>query len=414
MAAPVTTRRVGETHYRFQMRPIIANHIARRLFLDRHLLLGGRSGSGKGDDLQSVIDHLGFVQVDSVNTLARAHDLILWSRRQQYRAPNLPRHMKARGAFEHWTHDASVISMQHFAMWRHKFAKDKAFMDKRWGAWRRDGFREQLDGVLRQITDNGRCTSMDVGKDEVKGSGGWWDWHPSKTALEYLWRSGELSVCHRTGFRKVYDLTERVIPPEHLNARVSEEEMIDWACSSALEGVGFATSGELAAFYDIITPAQAKKWCTDALASGRIMEVDVESHDGTLRRSFAFPEICNEQPPDPNARVRLLSPFDPALRDRKRAERLFGFHYRIEIFVPAPKRQYGYYVFPVMQGDRLIGRIDTKRDGDATLVTAFWPEKGIRMGKARVKALEAEIERVATFVGSAAVNWAADWLKENT
>lgn len=383
------------------------------MFLDHHLLLGSRSGSGKGDDLQSVIDHLGFVQVDSVNTLARAHDLILWSRRQQYRAPHLPKLMKTRGAFEHWTHDASVISMQNFPMWRHKFAKDKAFMDKRWGAWRREGFREQLDAVHRQITDEGRCTSMDVGKDEPKGKGGWWDWHPSKTALEYLWRSGDLSVCHRTGFRKVYDLTERVIPPEHLNTHASEPEMIDWACTSALDRLAFATSGEIAAFYDIITPAAAKDWCIRAQADHRVHEVDVQATDTSLRRSF----MLVDKPvtaPEPNAKIRLLSPFDPALRDRKRAERLFGFHYRIEIFVPAPKRTYGYYVFPVMQGDRLIGRIDTKRDGDTTLVTAFWPEKGVRMGKARVKALQAEVDRVATFVGSVAVNWAPGWLKQNT
>ena len=396
------------------MRPIIDNQTARRMFLDRHLLLGARSGAGKGADLQSVVDHLGFVQVDSVNTLARAHDLILWSRRQQYRPPNLPKLMKTRGAFEHWTHDASVISMQHFAMWRHKFTKDKAFMDKRWGAWRRDGFREQLDQVMRQIIDEGRCSSMDVGKDEVKGSGGWWDWHPSKTALEYLWRSGELSVCHRKGFRKIYDLTERVIPSDHLNARVCEDEMIDWACTSALDRLGFATSGEIAAFYAIITPNQAKDWCTQALKDQRLFEADIQSHDGSLRSSFILAHTTHDAAPEPNARVRLLSPFDPALRDRKRAERLFNFHYRIEIFVPAPKRQYGYYVFPVMQGDRLIGRIDTKRDGDATRVTAFWPEQGVRMGKARIKALEAEIDRVATFVGSTDVVWAQDWLKENT
>lgn len=395
-------------------RPVIDNQTARRMFLDRHLLLGARSGAGKGEDLQSVIDHLGFVQVDSVNTLARAHDLILWSRRQQYRAPHLPALMKTRGAFEHWTHDASVISMQHFAMWRHKFAKDKDFMDRRWGAWRRDGFREQLDGVLRQITDEGRCTSMDVGKDEAKGSGGWWDWHPSKTALEYLWRSGDLSVCHRTGFRKVYDLTERVIPPEHLNAHVSQHDMIDWACASALDRLGFATSGELAAFYDIITPAQAKTWCAAALRDHKIAEVDIQSHDGTLRTSFIGADTARSGIADPNNRVRLLSPFDPALRDRKRAERLFGFHYRIEIFVPAPKRKYGYYVFPVLQGDKMIGRIDTKRDGDATLVTAFWPEKGVRMGKARVNALKSEVDRVATFVGGTSVNWSGGWLKENT
>lgn len=378
------------------------------------MLLGARSGAGKGADLQSVIDHLNFVQVDSVNTLARAHDLILWSRRQQYRTPNLPALMKTRGAFEHWTHDASCIAMQHFPMWRHKFAKDKAHMDAKWPAWRREGFREQIDGVLRQITDHGQCTSMDVGKDEAKGSGGWWDWHPSKTALEYLWRSGELSVCHRKGFRKVYDLTERVIPAEHLNAHVTENHMIDWACRSALDALGFATSGELAAFYAIITPAQAKAWCATALQNQTIIDANIESHDGSLRPSFIWPNKLNETPPEPNTRVRLLSPFDPALRDRKRAERLFNFHYRIEIFVPAPKRQYGYYVFPVMQGDQMIGRIDTKRDGDTTLVTAFWPEQTIRMGKGRIKALQAEIDRVATFVGSADVVLAKGWLKENT
>ena len=133
-------------------RLIIDNKTARAVFLDQHLLLGSRSGSGTGGDLQGVIDPLGFVQVDSVNTLVRAHDLILWSRRQQYRTPYLPKCMKTRGAFEHWTHDASCISMQHFPMWRHKFAKDKAHMDAKWPAWRRDGFREQIDEVLRQIT----------------------------------------------------------------------------------------------------------------------------------------------------------------------------------------------------------------------------------------------------------------------
>ncbi|MDA9207545.1 winged helix DNA-binding domain-containing protein [Octadecabacter sp.] len=396
------------------MRPVIDNQTARRLFLGRHMLLGARSGTGKGDDLQSVIDHLGFVQVDSVNTLARAHDLILWSRRQQYRAPNLPKHMKTRGAFEHWTHDASVISMSSFPMWRHKFAKDKAFMDRRWDAWRREGFREKLDAVLQQITDQGACSSMDVGSDEKRKSGGWWDWHPSKTALEYLWRSGEISVCHRQGFRKHYDLTERVIPAEHLNSRVSEDEMVDWACRTALDRLGFATSGEMAAFYDIITPAQAKDWCARALADQDVIEADVQSADGTLRRSFMWPQTLDEMPDTPNARVRLLSPFDPALRDRKRAERLFDFHYRIEIFVPAPKRKYGYYVFPVMQGDRIIGRIDTKRDGSTTLVTAFWPEKGIRMGKARIAALTSELDRVATFVGSTSVDWGDGWLKESS
>ncbi|MEL6958925.1 MAG: crosslink repair DNA glycosylase YcaQ family protein [Pseudomonadota bacterium] len=394
-------------------RPLIDNQTARRLFLDRHLLLAPQSGPGRGGDLQSVVDHLGFVQVDSVNTLARAHDLICWSRRTQYRAPNLLKLVQRRTAFEHWTHDASVISMAHWPMWRHKFAKDKAFMDRRWDAWRREGFRDQLDDVLRHISDNGGCTSMDVGLGEERKSGGWWDWHPSKTALEYLWRSGELSVCHRKGFRKVYDLTERVIPAEHLNSQVTEDEMVDWACASALEGLGFATSGEIAAHYAIATPAQARTWCAAALADGRINEVDVEGHDGALRRSFILANTTHSTA-EPMHRVRLLSPFDPALRDRKRAERLFGFHYRIEIFVPAPKRKYGYYVFPVMQGDRLIGRLDAKREDDCVVVTAFWPEPRIRMGKARTEGLRSEVERIATFVGCRAINWENGWLRENT
>ncbi|SLN29677.1 winged helix-turn-helix domain-containing protein [Pseudooctadecabacter jejudonensis] len=393
-------------------RPLIDTQTARRLFLDHHLLLGPRSGQGKGADLQGVIDHLGFVQVDSVNTLARAHDLILWSRRQQYRAPNLPRLLKTRGAFEHWTHDASVITMSSFPAWRHKFAREKAHMDAKWDAWRRPGFRDQLDTVLRQIADTGPASSMDVGEGEVRKSGGWWDWHPSKTALEYLWRAGELSVCHRRGFRKYYDLTERVIPPEYLNARMTEDEVIDWACRTALDRLGFATSGELAAFYALITPQQAKDWCTRAKADGTLLEVDIEAHDGTRRASFIWPEKLNSAPPEPNARVRLLSPFDPALRDRKRAQRLWGFHYRIEIFVPALKRTYGYYVFPVLQGDRIIGRIDAKRDGAATTVTAFWPEAGVRMGKARLTALKAELARVATFVGSTDVHYAPGWLRD--
>lgn len=299
-------------------------------------------------------------------------------------------------------------------MWRHKFAREKAHMDAKWDSWRRQGFKEKIDDVLNQITQSGSCSSMDVGQGEDRASGGWWDWHPSKTALEYLWRSGEISVCHRKGFRKYYDLTERVIPPEQLNRHIPEQEAIEWACRSALERLGFATSGEIAAFYALITPAQAKAWCARALADKTIIEVDVEGHDSALRRSFVLPKILNAPPMEPSTRVRLLSLFDPALRDRKRAERLFGFRYRIEIFVPAPKRTYGYYVFPVLQGDRLIGRIDAKRDGRTSRISAFWPEKGVRVGKGHLAALKAEMERVATFVGSADIEWDDGWVRESS
>ena len=150
------------------------------------------------------------------------------------------------------------------------------------------------------------------------------------------------------------------------------------------------------------------------LADRRVVEVDVACADGALRRVFAQPDLTDESLPDPGTRIRVLSPFDPALRDRKRAERLFGFHYRIEIFVPEAKRRYGYYVFPVLEGDRLIGRIDMKCDRDTRrlVVRAFWPEHRVRMGKGRQSRLQTELDRVARFAGADAVEYSGDWLRQ--
>ena len=391
---------------------VLANAQARRIFLTRHGLAGRPAGAGKGADLKSVIDDLGFVQLDSVNTFARAHDLILWSRRQQYRLKALQNLLhRDRKLFEHWTHDAAIIPIENFAHWRLRFARDAVRMERRFKEWRREDFTTKIDAVLRRISDEGSCTSGDVGVDELRGKGGWWDWHPSKTALEYLWRSGQVSVVRRDGFTKVYDLTERVIPAEYLNARHDPETTIEWCCAGALDRLGFATSGELAAFWDHLTPAETKAWCAKALTKGRVINVDVEGVDGKLRRSFAWPDLMDIAPPEVGNRLRILSPFDPALRDRKRAERLFGFHYRIEIFVPAPKRKYGYYVFPVIEGDRLIGRIDMKREDRALVVRAFWAEASTRMGSGRLRALQTELERAAVFGGCDDVRYDAEWLR---
>ena len=395
-------------------RPQISNQTARRIFLDRHALIERPSGPAKGADLCDLIGRLGFVQVDSINTVARAHDMILFSRRSAYRPghlrPPLERH---RSLFEHWTHDASIIPAEHFPHWRLRFDRDREKLRARWRDWRRNGFEQKFDEVLRHISDHGPVCSAEVGADEARSSGGWWDWHPSKTALEYLWRTGALSVTRREGFRKYYDLTERVLPEEVTGPRVPVEETVEWACTAALDRLGFATSGELAAFWDLITPAEAKAWCTRALSERRIIEAEIACADGAARQVLAWPELLEGPVPEPTDRVRILSPFDPALRDRKRAERLFGFHYRIEIFVPEAKRTYGYYVFPILEGTRLIGRIDMKadRDGETLNVRAFWPEAGVRMGKGRLARLDAELDRVARVAGCARVAFAPDWLR---
>ncbi len=394
--------------------PQIGNRTARRLFLDRHGLIAPPHGAAKGAGLAEVIGTLGFVQVDSINTVARAHDMILYARRQSYRpggwAPLVARH---RTHFEHWTHDAAVIPAAYFPHWKLRFARDRARLRERWAKWREPAYEAKFDAVLDRIANHGPCCSADVGEDEERSNGGWWEWHPSKTALEYLWRTGALSVARREGFRKIYDLTERVFPDQHRAPQPEVAETVDWACRAALDRLGFATSGELAAFWDLVAPAEARAWCADALARGDIAEVDVEMADGRLRRHFVWPETVEAGAPEPSQRVRILSPFDPLLRDRKRAERLFGFHYRIEVFVPEPKRRYGYYVFPVLEGDRMIGRIDMKADRSAGVlnVRAFWPEAGARMGAGRRARLEAELERVARMAGCENVAIAADWMR---
>ncbi|MCT4556002.1 MAG: winged helix DNA-binding domain-containing protein [Pelagimonas sp.] len=392
------------------------NASARRLFLHAHALAEPPQGPGKGQDLLDLITRLGFVQVDSVRTIERAHHMILFARRPAYRPQALaPLLERDRTLFEQWTHDAAVIPTAFYPYWQLRFDKGREKLRERWEKWRREGFADKFDAVLDQIRDHGPCGSADVGADEARSKGGWWDWHPSKTALEYLWRAGDLAVCHRENFRKVYDLSDRVIPVEH-RWRPSEEDSVDWLCRAALDRLGFATQGELAAFWDTISPARAGIWVKQALERGEIIPVEIELHDGSWRKSVAYPDILERiaAAPTPPGRMRVLSPFDPALRDRKRAERLFGFHYRIEIFVPEAKRVYGYYVFPLLEGDRLVGRIDMSADrkAGALVVRALWPERGIRWGQGRQARLEAELTRVLRFAGLEEVVWEPGWLRE--
>ncbi len=396
------------------MSKLIANPDARRLFLHRHALAEAPVGPVTGPALHDLISRIGFVQVDSINTVARAHDMILWSRRQSYRPETLKQLLERdRSLWEHWTHDASILPVRLHGVWQHRFARDADRLHANWRRWFREGYEAQFDTILNRIAKDGPVGTGDVGKDEVRGKGGWWDWHPSKTALEWLWRTGQVAITRREGFRKMFDLTERVIPAAH-RAPAPQETVTDWACTSALGHLGFATSGEIAAYWNAITPEDARDWCRTALSRGEILEVEVEGATGQRRRAFARPDTLDEVPPPPSARLRILSPFDPALRDRKRTEFLFGFVYRIEVFVPEPQRVFGYYVFPVLEGDRLIGRLDAKahRDVGSLRIKGFWPEPGVRLTKARQRALEAELDRLAAFAGCNRVEFLEGWQRQ--
>lgn len=393
---------------------VLSNARARRLFLDRHALIEPPTGPAKGEALLDLIRRLGFVQVDSINTVERAHHMILWSRRQSYRPENLRRLLeKDRLLFEHWTHDASIIPVEYFPWWKVRFRRDADRLMASYTGWKGSEFHARIDDVLAHVRSHGPVGSGDVGEEELR-TPGLWNWHPSKTAMEYLWRIGVLSVRERRSFAKVYDLTERVHPAAHAADCPTEDETIDWACNAALDRLAFATSGEIAAFFAKVRPEEARSWCETEKAAGRIIEVGVELADGSVRRVFARPDLPDLPEPAPGQRLRILSPFDPALRDRNRAYRLFGFHYRIEIFVPEPKRTYGYYVFPILEGDRITGRIDVRArrtEGDL-MVAAWWPEPGIRMTAARLSRIEAELARLATFSGCERVRFADGWQRE--
>jgi uncharacterized protein YcaQ len=397
--------------------PVLRNADARRLFLHLHGLGEPPAGPAKGADLVALIKRIGFVQVDSINTVERAHHMILFARRPAYR-PKALKHVLERDRllFEHWTHDASVLPVSLFPYWQHRFVRDAERLRENWRKWFRDGYEARFGEILNRIARDGPVTSTDVGEGEARGKGGWWDWHPSKTALEWLWRTGQLQITRREGFQKVYDLTERVIPDAHRQPAPPHDTVVDWACASALDQLGFTTPGDLYAYWHAITPQEARLWCKKEIGAGRLIEIAVEGADGNHRHSFARPDVLGlaADAPELPARLRILSPFDPALRDRDRAERLFGFSYRIEVFVPEAKRRYGYYVFPLLEGARILGRIDMKarRDASTLVVRALWPEHGIRFGAGRMARLDAELDRMARFAGCDRVSFEAGWLRD--
>jgi len=396
---------------------ILSNRDARHLFLALHGLSEPVHVKLSDAALRAGIERIGFVQVDSINTVARAHHMILHARNRTYRPAQLTRLLESeRALFENWTHDASIIPTRFYPYWRPRFRRTAIRLREVWRKRRQPGFEAAIDSVREGITVSGPVMARDLIGDRPKQPGGWWNWHPGKTALEYLWRTGELAITRRDGFQKVYDLASRVIPDEHRDLDPEDGAVIDWACRSALARLGFASSREIAGFWDTVNAAEAAAWCQETLGKG-VRRVRVEEADGAGSRDlFALedgPARTSVNPPPPILRV--LSPFDPMIRDRIRAKRLFGFDYRIEVFVPAPKRQYGYYVFPLLEGDRFVGRIDMKHsrhDGNALRVTGLWPEPGIRFGTARLRALEAALERTRRLCGAEAVVFANGYLRD--
>jgi uncharacterized protein YcaQ len=359
--------------------------------------------------LERLIQRLGFVQIDSIICLERAHHLTLRTRLSGYRPTHLDTLLERRLLFEHWTHDASVIPVQWLSHWPHRFKRDrKRILLNAWWAERIGGNGARLcRSVKARIRREGPLRSADF-EHQPDNTGSWWGWKPAKAALEYLWRCGELAVSKRdpSSFQKWYDLQERVLGSVHASTATAH---VDWACGEALDRLGTATAAEVAGFFSAVPLATARAWCAKGLANGSLIEVDVERLDAPRPvRCVARPNLaqaakrastCNAI--DGRDSIRLLCPFDPVIRDRKRLKRLFNFDYRFEAFVPAAKRVFGYYVLPMLEGDRLIGRVDLKTDRqeDVLRVKGVWWEDGFKATRRRKSMLDAELESLAAFVG---------------
>lgn len=387
---------------------------ARRLLMAGAGLLRDPQRRAGPKTVERTIRELGFVQVDSINVIERAHHLILFSRLHGYRHDMLTRLLeRTRSVFEHWTHDASIIPTDWFPHWRHRFDRFDPNAHPWWRSKLGPDMERIVEDVLAHVGETGAISTreFEIDRDADQKSGTWWGWKPSKTALELLWRDGRIMISRRESFRKVYDLTERVLPDHHDLPAPSPEEYVDWACRTAMDRLGVANPSEVSKFWNAIDLAMARTWLKAAGLRGEVVAVLVESIDGGKPRpAYAVADwrqrLRRAAPPPPITRA--LAPFDPAIRDRARAKRLFGVDYRFEAFVPASKRQHGYYTMPILEGEAIIARFDPKlhRDRDELEIRAMHWEQGVRITKKRERGVDDALENLAEFVGATSVSHA--------
>jgi uncharacterized protein len=381
----------------------IDNFAARRLFIAAQGLSHSPTGAV---DVMRMIRQLGFVQLDTIRVLERAHHHILWSRNQNYRAPMLQAVMGGEnGVFEHFTHDASVIPMAYLPMWQRQFRRKKQRIDRA-GWYKSMPDAAGRDMIKSRIREEGPLCTRDF-DTRVTSTREMWARPPHKLALDYMWYSGELATCHRVNFTKFYDLGERVFPAELRQQEVSDQHQIDWLCQGALQRLGFASPGEVQRFWEAMSAQETRGWVGRSTAD--LVPVEIETADGSWVEAFAPGDIETRltAAPAPPGRLRIINPFDPLIRDRVRLKRLFGVDYRVEMFVPAAKRRWGYYVCPLLEGDRFVGRIDLKaaRTEGQLKVQNLWAEPGVAWGAGRRARLDAELQRMARFIGMEQVRW---------
>lgn len=310
--------------------------------------------------MDKAVRRLHLLQIDSVNVLIRSHYLPLFSRLGAYSHGTLDERTfsrtKKRAFFECWAHEASLIPFELHPLMRWRMNRALAGYGT-YGSMNRFGREERqfLEDVLHFVRVNGPITASEV-PGGGKAEGGWWGWSRGKMALETLFDQGRLTTATRQGFERIYDLPERVIPSDILDRPTpSDADSIRTLMDLAGQALGIGTEFDLRDYFRLPV-AETKKALAELVEAGRLVPLSVE---GWKQQAYLHTDA---KIPRKAGGTALVSPFDPLVWERARAERLFDFHYRIEIYTPAPKRKFGYYVLPFLHGDRIVGRVCLKAD----------------------------------------------------
>ncbi len=308
-------------------------------------------GKGKKGVLKAL-EQLSYIQIDTISVVNRAHHHTLWSRVSDYREAWLGQLQKERKAFEYWAHAASFLPMRDF---RYSLPLKETYLNGDFH-WFKDVTKATRTLVLDRIKAEGALQSKDF---EVKAKRGiWYDWKPTKKALEQLYMEGILMVDHRKGFQKVYDLTERILPSGVDTTLPSQEEYAHYLIDRALGAHGFMSIKEIG-YLRKGMGAVLRQVANHMLEAGELVEVVVRGVDETY---YARPHTLEEDMGRWTRKMALLSPFDNMIIQRKRLAALFNYHYLIECYVPAKKRKYGYFCLPILHQGQFIGRLDPKAD----------------------------------------------------
>ena len=350
-----------------------------------------------------AVEHLGYVQIDTISVVERAHHHVLWSRVPDYRSKVIDSLLADRTVYEYWSHAAAYLPMSDF---RFSLPRMRSFRRKLHWSDESPELRSAMRRVVGRIRKDGPLKARDFEAKEPSPPGFWTFTKIEKRAMHELWMRGDILVAGREGFQKVYDLTDRVLPAGLDRSVPNDAGMADHLIAQGLRAQGILREKEMRYLRGGALAGPVRRGLVRAVKEGRVVVLAVE---GTTEPVYAGAEVVERLPePIEPKEVRILSPFDNLVIQRERLRWLFGFDYQIECYVPAPKRKFGHFVLPLLWGDRFVGRLEAKamRSEGVLRVIGLWFEPGFFGDRTLRKRLGEALERFAAFNGCTKLDWA--------